>query len=743
MEKLMKLDNVYSKINFTLIVSICITILTTYLVLYFLFEKHMQYQLFVSESENLAQASYSAEILFNNAKMTARQVYYDKDFSSFRYNSDVNSDGFSNTINKLESYRYLTDFIHSIYIFGDDSSLIYSTAAANDSSIESAVSFFDKEAVAFIRNYSEYPFMVPIPRKIPISSPESQPVFLDGYTFVYYENPGKSMKLNSAVVINIDESWMKQMLSQLSPHSQRDTFIINNHGQTVINSKDYEILSDLSDKAFVKKALSLDHSAGYFTDEVNGEKSLVIYVPFEQLGWTYIRTIPYHHIMEKVNEIKHITIVATLAILLAAVVLAIFQSRKLSHPIDRALSRLKRLENDKRNEFFFLQQEYMRGILSGKVDIASDRDLQELKNYKISLRSGKRSLLLLFSIDHYHAFCSRYHLRDRELLKFGIMNINAELFGAIEACDVVDVSDHAVLVILSENDAHASLDNDSIYNMAQNVQQQVWKYLQLSLSCFISPSVSELSHIPQVYNDLYCASEYKLLYGPKCILYSDHLKDFEGMNYVYPANKAKALIHALISGNTDEAKRLLDEILDEIRLYSVTFFGISINRLVFSILGAVANTGNSTHQVGIHQLVGNINRMEYVEDIRQAFHEIFDAIEETNKDKKRLKYDIITEKIIDLIAAHYGDPNLSVQWIAEAVGFSPTYTSRLFKQMKAQSINDYVNEVRVMKARELLLSTNLNGQEIAQRTGFTNTQYFHKVFKKFFGMTPKEMRKQP
>jgi two-component system response regulator YesN len=203
------------------------------------------------------------------------------------------------------------------------------------------------------------------------------------------------------------------------------------------------------------------------------------------------------------------------------------------------------------------------------------------------------------------------------------------------------------------------------------------------------------------------------------------------------------MLEALISGNAEEAGRILDDILADAGTATFTFFNLTVNRLVFSILGALMETGRDSRlHVNINNLVSDIGGMETIGEISLAFHEIFREIEAGEDERKRQKYDKITEGIVELIRKNYPDPNMSIQLIAESTKFSPSYVSRLFRQATGKSIVDYINEFRIRKARELLTTTTLNINEIVRQIGFSNTQYFHKVFKKTFGITPNDMRRQ-
>jgi two-component system, response regulator YesN len=71
---------------------------------------------------------------------------------------------------------------------------------------------------------------------------------------------------------------------------------------------------------------------------------------------------------------------------------------------------------------------------------------------------------------------------------------------------------------------------------------------------------------------------------------------------------------------------------------------------------------------------------------------------------------------------------------------SVKYLSRAFKNITGRNFSDYLSEIRMNKAKELLEKTQLTVYDIAISVGYGDPQYFHRVFKKYFGVTPNEYR---
>lgn len=84
---------------------------------------------------------------------------------------------------------------------------------------------------------------------------------------------------------------------------------------------------------------------------------------------------------------------------------------------------------------------------------------------------------------------------------------------------------------------------------------------------------------------------------------------------------------------------------------------------------------------------------------------------------------------------------ISAADIAAAAGFSPNYLSRKFREAAGVGVHDYLVFIRLRNAAFELLETNDSVTDVALRCGFSDSNYFKDVFKKKYGITPREYRK--
>ena len=92
------------------------------------------------------------------------------------------------------------------------------------------------------------------------------------------------------------------------------------------------------------------------------------------------------------------------------------------------------------------------------------------------------------------------------------------------------------------------------------------------------------------------------------------------------------------------------------------------------------------------------------------------------------------------IQQHYREA-LRLEDVSSAVGFNATYFSTLFKKETGQNFTDYLTELRIGKARELLSGDKVSVQDVAEMVGYSDLKYFSRLFKKSTGVSPSDYKK--
>lgn len=106
---------------------------------------------------------------------------------------------------------------------------------------------------------------------------------------------------------------------------------------------------------------------------------------------------------------------------------------------------------------------------------------------------------------------------------------------------------------------------------------------------------------------------------------------------------------------------------------------------------------------------------------------------------KNIKNTPAVRNAVHYIRKHY--KTISVTDICDKLGMSASYFSRIFKEKTGVNYMDYLKNIRIRHAKELLAEGQYKIYEIAERTGFPNVKYFSSQFREMTGLTPREYMK--
>lgn len=216
------------------------------------------------------------------------------------------------------------------------------------------------------------------------------------------------------------------------------------------------------------------------------------------------------------------------------------------------------------------------------------------------------------------------------------------------------------------------------------------------------------------------------------------------------SNEIKSEIKTLMDELSDSISRLdfkaTDRLLDNLQtfctLHRIPFldsYNICLNLLnicfqqffSYDILGFSSN-----EQLLYRQKLKNSSSIEaqYVV-LRSAVSLISSALESKSTTSS------LISSICCYIRSNYRT-SLSLDSIAEVFSISPGYLSRIFKKQMNVNLSTYIQQIRIDKAKELILSTDLHTYEIAEAVGIADPVYFSKLFKKLTGLRVRDFKAQ-
>lgn len=214
----------------------------------------------------------------------------------------------------------------------------------------------------------------------------------------------------------------------------------------------------------------------------------------------------------------------------------------------------------------------------------------------------------------------------------------------------------------------------------------------------------------------------------------------------YPLESERALLQKVKIGDHLGAKEILNSILGTILFKDLGDLGILKVRLLelLSVLSRSAVEGGVDVHTMLEKNLAYVNKVMQIDTqedlcawISTALNEFIELVYSSQDARKTTQI----RPAINYIDANYDKP-LTLAQIARASHLSVSRLAHLFKEQMGVTLIDYVTQVRIERAKELLLGTDRSCADVCLQVGYSNPSYFTRTFKSLAGMTPQQFRLQ-
>ena len=142
----------------------------------------------------------------------------------------------------------------------------------------------------------------------------------------------------------------------------------------------------------------------------------------------------------------------------------------------------------------------------------------------------------------------------------------------------------------------------------------------------------------------------------------------------------------------------------------------------------------------LEELKNSMKTIQTLEEIKNYIRMLLKKIIGVRDTISGRRYSDIIEIAKDQIRKTYMSDEISLNTIAAEVGMSPSYFSSIFSKEMGKTFVEYLTEIRMDRAKELLMCSSMKTSEIGYEVGYKDPHYFSYIFKKTQNCTPKEFR---
>ncbi len=213
--------------------------------------------------------------------------------------------------------------------------------------------------------------------------------------------------------------------------------------------------------------------------------------------------------------------------------------------------------------------------------------------------------------------------------------------------------------------------------------------------------------------------------------------------FLLTPSQEQELNAALLAGNERACMLLIERVLDQMAKKDASLQ--QYRRIGEGMVERVCRVqGSFGYHEDMAALQEELNRQlkdcysvqQFKEFYRMLFSECAAIVNRFKADK-----DDTLEFIMNSVENRYAE-DISLDLLADKLNMSAAYLSVYIKEKTGMNFSDHINQVRVRKAKQLLVETDLNMNDIGLQIGYRNVTSFNRMFKKLTGMAPGEYRKQ-
>ncbi|MBP3718815.1 MAG: response regulator [Eubacterium sp.] len=227
------------------------------------------------------------------------------------------------------------------------------------------------------------------------------------------------------------------------------------------------------------------------------------------------------------------------------------------------------------------------------------------------------------------------------------------------------------------------------------------------------------------------------------VVHSDDVANYGEYEDDYPVDKENAIYEHVGRGETEQAitaaNQFFDWMQDRYASYETDIKQKTLEFVLQAERLALEKGGKTYSFRSGENYLQYVNKTESYDKLRKWF---IDKITEASQDvkcRKENRSSGVIDKAKEYIQTHYKN-DISLDDVSRSVDISPYYFSKLFKDVEGENFIDYLTNLRISKAKELLDTTDMSMKEICAEVGYSNPNYFSRIFKKTMGVSPTEYK---
>lgn len=579
---------------------------------------------------------------------------------------------------------------------------------------------------------------------------------------------GRVNTRQAAVVVNISLENIKNILNGVS--------IIDSTKYIVTDSNNTIILgtTEIDDAALQSLKYKDEEQNRKEKININGEKYMITRVNSSLFGWNYYALVSVTELNRSTNELGKVTLLICCLLIVLSAAVAYRFSLNIYRPIRSILDTL----NDNNQDTFenrmdtVNKSDELKELKFGIEKLSINHKRYKQQYYKYSneyvahafqlLRSGMvptqigelvKILQTEYGFEKPNYLCCNVLFdfqpkfykdildTDRILFANELGRILEFLFSETFPCYVMEIQKNIYTCIINCNTLEEFTQAEEVFNKIRLTFDADKEYYRVVIG--VGELTYNLQELHVSYNTAMTALQNRN--DDSLLQRVDWQKSSMNSTVLYTLYDQQKLINCVKSGNPENLSAAVSDILDTNIKMGMSFDNAKVlyQQLITTGIQYLTEKGENAETLEcadtIKAILGRQDVFTNIENSKKFFFEFFNEIMFICSSASMQKSVDLVERIRNYVNERYSR-DLCLEQIADDLMVSVKYVSRVFKQKMGVNLTDYIYDVRVNKAKELLKTTDMKISEISSQVGIESRTTFLRVFKKRTGVSPNEYR---
>lgn len=652
------------------------------------------------------------------------------------------------------------EFINSIYFYDKTSETVIPTTFLSKKISE----FEDKAWYDLLEKEISFPYIMEI-RKVAIGE--------DIYKYIL-SIIFKTIGEKSIFVINLDAEYLyNNIVDKMHWEDDITFFILSKDKQLIFY--DPLMYDFISEYAFQLENINKEEAS--WIDFIDNKEWLISKLPSQKFNWHFYIITDIKYFYRQLFFIKLFIIVLSILIILFIILVGLLSSKKLYKPINNLLEYLKKnisksagydfVKNNQTSEIVYIKN-YFANTLK-KQSLLQSKLKESLPAYREKyilslLKEGHNSIdeikdklnflgiklyldnfmVLVLVLDN--SYYLRMNIKERHLFQISLARLVEEKIIKLYKGIVLGLEDLKYVIILNCKKEEMN----KIFLLCQEFINEFTLSLNCNCTIGIGSYCSSVIDLKNSFNEALEAVKYRIIIGAGEVIYIDDVRISKEQNniIIYPKYLVDSLNDCIKNNDNENAKRIFLEIVNNISnknrknklgYLKIQHFFISLLNNLIHLIGTIGIKLEDVYKETENIYVALIKK-DNIEDITAWFIELIENIISYFSKSVLEKSRQNVERILKILEDEYGE-NINLNIISYKMNLNPSYVSRIFKDYMGISFIEYFIDLRIKKAKKMLKETNLKVHEISKKVGYSDANYFIKIFKKKTGKTPGEFKR--